>query len=260
MFRYYIKGNNPNNCFRIGFSEDGTVLSIAKLTIQSPKQWIPYSFEKKEKRPYKIKELNNTINITSPKKWLLFGAERFDHFEPDPIIKRAYEDDYPTARRIQDSKGNPLPLREDILQVITSITRLEQAGPIIEWQKNRLKTIRIEKKLIAAFEAGKEEVNQLPEIQTAIQSKDIEIVFKEISRLYKNAESKFGIGNKRKADKILANVINAVNNGCEDVAKDANVRKALGDHRLFSFFGLKTADALDNVDEAMKQKNTPNLH
>ena len=84
---------------------------------------------------------------------------------------------------------------------------------------------------------------------------DIAAVENEIARLEKNGKSFFGIRNQWKADKIKAALkLAEVNTQITDVRLDSEVQKALSQHRIFGFFGWKTANAMQNVEESMKEK------
>ncbi|KTC78194.1 GNAT family N-acetyltransferase [Legionella brunensis] len=85
--------------------------------------------------------------------------------------------------------------------------------------------------------------------------KDIDAVQQEITRLRNNALSRFSIGNTAKADAIAIALNSALKTGCNDVRQDDAVRTALAKHRIFSFFGTKTATALVNVERSY----SPNL-
>lgn len=89
-------------------------------------------------------------------------------------------------------------------------------------------------------------------LQPALKNtpKGIQAVEQEIKRLRKNALSFFSIGNNRKADAIEAALNQAVLDKDSDVRQNAAVKTALARHRLCSFFGTKTADALLNVNKS----------
>lgn len=76
---------------------------------------------------------------------------------------------------------------------------------------------------------------------------DIQVIEKEIQRFETNAESAFGIGNKRKANNIRAALKKAMEEGYEDVRLAPGVIKALGEHRILSFF-RPIAKSLNNIN------------
>lgn len=81
-------------------------------------------------------------------------------------------------------------------------------------------------------------------------SSGVQAVDKEIKRLRKNALSFFSIGNHRKANAIEEALNQAILDKDRDVRQNAAVQTALARHRLCSFFGTKTADALVNVNQS----------
>ncbi|WP_028387807.1 hypothetical protein [Legionella fairfieldensis] len=97
-------------------------------------------------------------------------------------------------------------------------------------------------------------INAAPNHLSVNSRTDVMEVQKEIDRLERNSRSIFGINNKKKADKIRTALENAINRGTEDVTKDSEVREALGFHRIFGFFGFKTANALKNIENPEKGK------
>ncbi|CEK11352.1 GNAT family N-acetyltransferase [Legionella hackeliae] len=79
---------------------------------------------------------------------------------------------------------------------------------------------------------------------------DVDAVNREVVRLRNNARSFFSIGNNAKADLIERKLKIALEKDVSDVRKDQEVINALAKHRIFSFFGTKTADALVNVNNS----------
>ncbi|STX52056.1 Uncharacterised protein [Legionella busanensis] len=78
----------------------------------------------------------------------------------------------------------------------------------------------------------------------------VKYVQDEIDRLRKASKSFFAIRCEKKATLIETALQEAIRKG-DDVRNDEGVRAALGYHRIFSFFGLKKADALQHIEESL---------
>lgn len=96
-----------------------------------------------------------------------------------------------------------------------------------------------------------------PTICPSVTTLGLVEVQEEITRL----ESKtgcFSASAREKAQEIREALRNAQSRKVQDVRLDNEVRQALSGHRIFSFFGLKTAKALANIDESLaaERKNS----
>ncbi|MGQ3888860.1 hypothetical protein ACQUW5_07485 [Legionella sp. CNM-1927-20] len=89
-----------------------------------------------------------------------------------------------------------------------------------------------------------------PNENTPDFSMSVNYVQKEIERLRKASTSFFAIRCEKKAKLIETALKEAIQKG-QDVRNDQGVREALGYHRIFSFFGLKKADALQHIEESL---------
>lgn len=100
------------------------------------------------------------------------------------------------------------------------------------------------------------ESEEMPFIpKTSIETRqDVVVVQKEIDRL-RSLSDCFG-SSTAKADAIEKALNHAIARKCHDVRQVREVREALGSHRLFSFFGLWKARALDNVDRSYDKEST----
>ncbi len=79
---------------------------------------------------------------------------------------------------------------------------------------------------------------------------DVLVIKKEIERLKSIASSScFDFGSADKASKIQKALDDAIKRGVQDVRVDSMLRTELAAHRIFSFFGQKTAQSLVNVDK-----------
>ncbi|WP_131781251.1 hypothetical protein [Legionella gresilensis] len=85
---------------------------------------------------------------------------------------------------------------------------------------------------------------------TASSPRGVKYVQDEIDRLRKTSKSFFAIRCEKKAKLIETALQEAIGKG-DDVRNDQGVRAALGYHRIFSFFGLKKADALQHIEESL---------
>ncbi|CEK11261.1 hypothetical protein [Legionella hackeliae] len=83
--------------------------------------------------------------------------------------------------------------------------------------------------------------------------KGVAAIEQEILRL-RNATGFFSLGAKSKATKI-EQALEQAKVKSSDVRLDTGVRTALSEHRIFSFFGLKTTQALQNVDRSLEEEN-----
>ncbi|HAU0232671.1 TPA: hypothetical protein ACT9K7_003244 [Legionella pneumophila] len=89
-----------------------------------------------------------------------------------------------------------------------------------------------------------------------LSKKGINDVLKEVDRLERKTGF-FSDSAHKKAQAIKAALLKAQCSALiVDVRKDAEVRKALGDHRIFSFFGLFKARSLTNVDQSLQDEET----
>ncbi len=88
---------------------------------------------------------------------------------------------------------------------------------------------------------------------STIQRQDILAVDNEIKRLERNAQSIFSMYNTAKANHIKAALTKAINSNVIDVRQDGQVREALAEHRIFSFFGVKKSQSLINVDNSFSK-------
>lgn len=86
----------------------------------------------------------------------------------------------------------------------------------------------------------------------------VKLVQNEIARL-ESSDSCFNFGSYQKAQRIKSALTNAISKQVLDVRLDKDVREALASHRIFSFFSLKKAKALDNIDESLRTEASLNV-
>ena len=131
------------------------------------------------------------------------------------------------------------------------VKKLKNAGAVVgSEEKLAIKKLKNELK-----QAQKVESENESEIGTTEERKDVIAIEAEISRLQKNGESWFSIGNNKKANR-LEKALSDATNKVGDVRQDDAVVAVLRDHRICGFFGLKRTTTTTNIDAQSKEEGS----
>ncbi|MBA3535696.1 MAG: hypothetical protein H0T84_03645 [Tatlockia sp.] len=151
---------------------------------------------------------------------------------------------YQVSQAYQDYKAKIAQLKthsNDNDYLKTYLTRTEERfeNDLVEITENQLITI-----------------NRMIDLRLAsVHNPSLKTSLEQVERFREAAKSLFNIGNTYKADLIENALLSADHN--TNVTTNSEVKQALGYHRIFGFFGLKTAKALELVEN---EEHNPLLH
>lgn len=150
--------------------------------------------------------------------------------------------------------------RRSVLSTIRSIC--EQQEPFLKSKNLIVDTIHIRQKnkgIYYSMELAKNAVlphkTHTPTLHDLdshlLQRDDVRRVLQEIFRLKQANTLFFKEGEQTKARRIEKALVSALKIGCEDVIQDCGVAKALAQHRIFDFWGLKKTTSILNVNASI---------